>query len=74
MSSELPMYVVYKHPRDFPGQWVVRRQVVRGHQILVAKESAQFASLEEARKAVPPGLYCQPRFPEDDPVIYEVWM
>jgi hypothetical protein len=72
---QLEMYVIYENPKDFPNKWILQRCVVIcgipvSDTIPVAIED----SLESVRRAVPPGLVRMDRFPNDDPVIREVWI
>lgn len=66
----LVMYVVCFNPADAPGLFTVRRWY---------GEDADPAwgysadTLETIRKSIPAGLYRQVRYPDDDPVIIEVW-
>lgn len=65
-----PMITVYKHPRDFPRDYVARLFDMnkRTPYILVK------ASLKEIHDSLPPGFTLMPRQPGDDPVIIEVWV
>lgn len=74
-ADGLTMWVIYCNPRDFPGRFVVRRQLV-GHNGTVSPASSYevAATLEEARSFVPSGLYRLSRDPKDDPVIAECWI
>lgn len=71
---EMSQWVIYAHPRDYPAHYVMRRWDVRGSVLIATDEMALAGSLEDIRKAVPPGLYRLPRFPEDDACIVEVWV
>lgn len=75
MSEPLiSMWVIYDHPRDYPDAFVVRRHdVYRGSTSQPTGEYYLAASLEEARQYVPPGLFYQPRYEQDDACIAEVW-
>jgi hypothetical protein len=74
-AGTLPMYVVYRRPRDYPEQYVVRIQrVSRGG---VEPDREPFAlgpPLADVRAALPPGLYNLGRQPDDEPQIVEVWV
>lgn len=74
--SVLNNYVVYKNPSDYPkGKFVVRVHEVGPSGVKVRLAAHAVAdTLEAARASIPLGLYRMPRFPEDDPVIVEVWM
>lgn len=74
MSEGLPMWTIYERPRDYPAGFVVRRSVTDPTGCY-HDAAAQYApDLASARALVPPGLQLLPRFPDDDPVIVEVWL
>jgi hypothetical protein len=74
MGSDLEFFVVYHNPSDFPGKFVVRRQVVGPNGIKADEDTLCVAlTLDEARSVIPAGLYRQERHPDDTPVIVEVW-
>jgi len=67
-----PIWVIYDHPRDFPGHFVVR--IAWG---LDMAPLAQLApTLEAARRlAIENGAsFCLGRHPTDDPCIAECWI
>jgi hypothetical protein len=69
------LYVIYEKPSDFPNDFVVRRwTTIDGKPVAHASPHAITPTLEAARESIPPGLYCLPRFDQDDPVIREVWL
>jgi len=74
-ERHLETWTIYESPADFPGRFVLRRWTIRSDGQLLPDPvaTAIVGTLEEARRAVPRGLYCQPRNPGDDPVIVEVW-
>lgn len=76
MSRDLlNIYVITEKPRDFPNDFVVRRQSVGpGGVVRWDTEAKTAPTLEEARKHVPPGLIRFDRAPTDDPVIVESWL
>jgi hypothetical protein len=68
-------FVVYKHPSDYPGDFVVRRHVAgRGTVKIDPEPWAVVGSLAAARGLVPEGLVRLARDPTDDPVIVESWI
>ncbi len=71
---ELHHWTIFERPADYPQHFVVRLfRVVPGN--IIATDDIRLAdSLDEARRLVPPGLYCMPRSPGDEPPIVEVWM
>lgn len=69
----LLMWVIYKHPGDYPDHYVVRRFVCGVTE--VPDRSCQVAgTLEAARALVPAGKTNIGRQPEDPPQIAEVWV
>lgn len=74
MVSELSCWTIYKKPKDYPNNFVVRRhRITPGHSEPTA-DFALFETLEDAREHIPDGCMNLGRFPEDDPVIAETWM
>lgn len=69
--AALTIWTVYRHPRDFPTKWVLRAHDIPGPVARALVETAD--TLEEIRAKAPPGLHCLPRFPDDNPAIYETW-
>jgi len=67
------MYTVYFSPSDYRGQYVVRRWQVSASGAMPREVVAVSSTLEEAHRSIPKGLYRQPRYPKDDPVILETW-
>lgn len=67
------LYVIYDHPRDFPDEYACRRweldQPVDG-----GREPFAHGTLEEVRRALPPGLVKIMPWAADDPVILEMWV
>lgn len=77
----LSLWVVYWNPSDFPGRFVVRRQVAVAPNPSIPDgiwcdpdPLAVVDTLDEARAAVPGWLTCLPRSPDDHPVVVEVWV
>jgi hypothetical protein len=75
MDDVLSLWTVFNSPTDFPGRVVARRfAVVRGKLEPVATADVIVgSSIAEVRACLPPGLYCQPRQPGDEPHIVETW-
>ncbi len=68
-------FVIYSKPADHPDHFVVREYNIDAAGRVKATDSFSFHSdLEAARAAIPEGLYCSPRYPNDDPVIVETWL
>lgn len=73
---DLPIYVIYRNTKDFPGRFVCRvhRVLSTGKTEIDRELFANEASLEALRARLPPGLYCLARHHWDDPVIVETWL
>jgi hypothetical protein len=84
VADVLNIWTVYKHPRDYPDQYVARRFEVGGaptdvrllHAAAPSPTNDMFVAdtLREVRALLPPGLFRMPRQESDDPVIVEVWL
>ena len=72
--NELKQYVIYDHPKDHPHFFVVREWIIGRGELRHGRMMGVAETLDKARAIVPEGLACIPRYPEDDPVIVEVWM
>jgi hypothetical protein len=72
----LLIYVITYGTRDYGGKYVVRDQaVLPGGEIRIAPHPrAVCDTLEEARRAVPPGVVRLQAFQDDDPAIVETWI
>jgi hypothetical protein len=70
----LTIWVIYWNPRDQPGKWVLRAQDTDRDGVKPHPEYVVCETLEQARACVPPGLVMMQRHPDDDPVIFEVWL
>lgn len=68
--NQIDIWVIYKHPKDFPNKYVVRHWINENP----TKTMYTANTLEEIRKKIPQGLTLLPRFPQDDPKIVEVWL
>ena len=74
-TDMLSLFVVYENPSDYPGQFVVRQQVVINGSVYGHKEPlAVHENYEEVINRLPPLLFRTERFPDDDPCIKEVWL
>ena len=69
-DGPLELFVVYDHPRDYPGHFVVRRWL--GDQ--PTEDFAVADTIEAARAEVPMGLHRMPPQPGEDAVIVETWI
>jgi hypothetical protein len=70
----MSMWTIYNRPADYPGHYVVRRHAILRGRSEPTGDFSIHLTLQDARsQGIPPGLYCLPRSPEDDPVIVETW-
>lgn len=70
----LKMWTIYDHPADYPDGYVARQWIIAGGGEPYRGPARYRPSLEEAREAVPPGLYRLDRDPGDDPTVVETWI
>ena len=75
-DDALHMWTIYENPSDYPGRFVVRECTIERDSTIVTKPepAAVVLTLEDARAAVPDGLYRLARAPGDEPHIVEVWL
>lgn len=67
-------YVIYAHPADYPGHYVVRLWWVGVAGQWAEPDCTLHSDLESARAEIPPGYVNLGRDPDDDPIIAEVWI
>ena len=78
MDIVMTQYVVYENPKDYPGKFVVRKHFIcNGIEHPVADPvpymiEEGYSPIEDEMMRL--GLYNLHRFPDDDPVIKEVWL
>jgi len=71
----LPIFVIYRDPSDYPGKYVLRRQLVSGGVITVDPEPMAVGdTLMHARAQLPMGLHRMERHQDDEPQIVECWL
>lgn len=71
----LPMWVIFHNPTDYPGKFVLRRNVITPNVVTPDPEPlAVTDTLKEARDALPPNLYRIERMKFDLPSVVEVWL
>ncbi len=75
-KDALDMFVIYDHPSDLPGGFVVRAWSMVGGAVAAAPEplGKDLATIDDARKLIPDGKVNIGRFDDDDPKIAEVWV
>lgn len=75
-KPSLTVWVVYFNPRDYPGKFVLRGQDVFPGQDEPVPQTGCLVrdTIEDIRQPLEErGLYREPRQPQDDPAIVEVW-
>lgn len=72
LCRELELYTIYENPADYAGLFVLRRSFATLPEPLPGG-AWKGRTLEEARGLIPRGKVNIGRFPQDDPVIVEVW-
>lgn len=73
-DAGLHMWVIYKHPSDFPNQFVVREWWIVYGDPEVSDTFQTADTIEDARQLIPAALHCIPRDPADEPQIVETWI
>ena len=76
-ATPLVMWRVYKHPKDYPGEYVARKFVITEDFYGPNNESISSRSLRDVRnvlRSLYSGLIQLKRFPDDGPDIVEVWL
>ena len=75
--TPLVMWRVYKHPKDYPGEYVARKFVITEDFYGPTYESISSRSLRDVRnvlRSLYRGLIQLKRLPDDGPDIVEVWL
>jgi len=70
MPTELPIWVIYDKPTDYPDVLVARKWLLDQP----TNEVITAATLDDLREKLPPGLAQLSRHPSDDPKIVESWI
>lgn len=66
----LPIWVIYRHHRDFPAHYVARCW----HMDTLTEKYLIGRDLDAVRDLLPEGLVQLDRSDKDDPTIVEVWL
>lgn len=69
----LTIYTVYKHPTDYPNNYVVRSFEIKPNES-IPKEVKLADTLESARGLIPSDCVLLARHPDDDSTIVESWL
>ena len=75
--APLVMWTVYKHPKDYPDEYVARKFVITEDFYEPSNESISSRSLRDVRnvlRSLYRGLIQLKRSPDDEPHIVEVWL
>jgi hypothetical protein len=73
----LVIWTVYKHPKDYPGEYVARKFIITEDFYGPSNESISSRSLRDVRNVLGSlyrGLIRLKRAPDDEPHIVEVWL
>lgn len=70
--NTLEMWVVYDHPRDFPGGYIARKWIVGEGPTAVVMWSDRLEEVQDFLENL--GLVKIARHPSDDPVVMEQWI
>ena len=73
-DGPLELFVIYDHPKDYPGHFVVRRWFGTRWATIATDDFALTDTIESARAEVPEGLVRIPHQTGEDPVIVETWI
>lgn len=74
-ATDLPLWVIYNHPTDFPDQYVARKHVASSTGVQPTDLVLTSTDLDELRTTLRnQGLIQVPRSDTDDPVIVETWL
>jgi hypothetical protein len=68
------MWTVYDHPTDYPDGFIARLYLAYPGFAVPTPSIVTGSTLAQVRERLPPGLYCLPRDPNDDPKIIETWI
>ncbi|MNC10508.1 hypothetical protein D3C87_1700750 [compost metagenome] len=74
MSEHLKNWVIYERPVEYPDHFVIRLWLVVNGRLVLTPVQKFAKTLQEARKAIPPGLICFRRDASDVPELVETWM
>lgn len=72
-QARLPMWTIYKHPTDFPKQYVARMFLALPH-VMATAYCIVDDTLDGLRQRMPAGTTCIQRQHGDEPQIVEVWL
>ena len=70
----LTLYTVYKNPKDYPDDHVIRRWSVKDGKVLPQELFARARTLSAVRRKLPPGVFNLGREVDDDACIVETWV
>lgn len=70
MTKKLELWTIYKHPSDYPNEFVARKFILDKP----TSEIKTSDTIETLRLLLPMGLTRVERNDGDDPVIVETWM
>jgi hypothetical protein len=69
------VWVIYRNPTDYPGRYVLRKQLARLGEVWAEREPRAVGdTIEEIRGVLPDFLARMDRHPDDEPQIVETWV
>jgi hypothetical protein len=71
------MWRLYKHPKDYPGEYVARKFLITEEFYGPSNETISSRSLRDVRsvlRSLYRGLIQLKRLPDDEPEIVELWL
>ena len=74
MNGMMELFVIYDHPKDYPGHFVVRRWFGTRWATIPTTDFAIADTLEAVRAEVPEGMCRIPHQESEDAVIVETWI
>lgn len=77
MKRQLAIYTIFKHPKDFPDDYVLKKDIIGDGGVITRDPDFVYVSkdVNELRKITEAiGLIRMTRHPADDPCILETWL
>lgn len=71
----LPLWTIYKHPRDYPEHFVARKWLIYPNKLMITEDVLFRPDLESLQQIMrEKNLHRLERLPDDDPTIQETWL
>jgi hypothetical protein len=72
--NDLPIWVIYDHPKDQPEFFIARKWLIGRGQMIATGDTRIGLTLSEVRRKLPIGLARIDRNADDDSKIVECWL